>query len=383
MDRVKFIEQIAKQYRIHGVCGLLGPRQVGKTTLARLFAQQFISTHFIDLENSVDLERVDQNPMLVLSSIKSDLIVIDEVQYRPNLFPLLRVLVDRVQSKQKILVLGSASRDLLQQSSESLAGRIGYIELFPFSVAEAQNVQQLWLRGGFPLSFLAETEDDSYSWRYAYISTFMERDIPALGFDVTPAKMRRLWLMLTHYHGGLLNVSELGKSLMLTDYLVRKYIDILAGTFMVRLLQPWFENISKRQVKAPKVYIRDSGLLHVLLNVHDWNALHTHPKLGASWEGFALEEIIKYYQVQSDECYFWRTQDGAELDLLIIKNGKRLGFEFKYADAPKITKSMHIALQSLNLDHLYVVHPHEHDYPVAVKITAKSLRSFMNESQPL
>ena len=377
MKRQYFFDEIGKQFHVHAACGLLGPRQIGKTTLAKQFASQYPTAYFIDLEDAIALDALDQNPMLVLSNIESNLIVIDEVQLRPELFPILRVLIDRTERKKKFLILGSASRDLLQQSSETLAGRIGYIELFPFSLSETTEINQLWLRGGFPLSYLAQQEQASVMWRRQYISTFMERDIPALGFNIVPVQMRRLWLMLTHYHGGMLNVAELSKSLMLTEHLVRKYIDILAGTFMIRLLQPWYENISKRQVKTPKIYIRDSGLLHSLLNIEDRSMLNSHPRLGASWEGFALEEVIKSFKLQPEECFFWRTQDGAELDLLVMHHGKRLGFEFKYADVPRVTKSMHSALQSLNLDHLYVIHPHENNYQIHEKITVKALQSFI------
>lgn len=370
MDRRYFIDEIDFSFGIHSVCGLLGPRQVGKTTLARQYAQRYPNAYLLDLENPFDLARLE-NPMLTLQNIHSDLIVIDEIQLRPDLFPVLRVLVD--EKPRKFLILGSASRDLLRQSSETLAGRIGYIELPPFSLTEAEDHNKLWLRGGFPRSYLANSNKESFSWRQSYISTFMERDIPNLGFNVPPPQMKRLWMMLAHYHGNILNATEIGKSLDITHHTVRKYLDILAGTFMVRELQPWFENISKRQVKSPKIYIRDSGLLHALLNIQNYDALQVYPKLGASWEGFALEEIIKQHHAQSDECYFWSTQSGAELDLLIVKDGKKLGFEFKYTDFPKTTKSMHTALQDLALDHLYLVYPHHETFPLAEKITARGI----------
>lgn len=370
MNRDYFLKQIDFNFKIHSVCGLLGPRQVGKTTLAKQYAQRYSNAHILDLENPFDLARL-ANPMLTLQNIQSDLIVIDEVQLRPELFPILRVLVD--EKPRKFLILGSASRDLLRQSSETLAGRIGYIELPPFSITEAPDHDKLWLRGGFPRSYLTESDHESYAWRQAYISTFMERDIPNLGFNIPPAQMKRIWMMFAHHHGNILNASEISKSLDITHHTVRKYLDILTGTFMIRELQPWFENISKRQVKSPKIYIRDSGLLHGLLNIESFQTLQVYPRLGASWEGFSVEEIIKEYHAQSDECYFWSTQSGAELDLLIIKDGKRIGFEFKYTDFPKITKSMHIALQDLSLDHLYVVYPHHATFPMSDKITARGL----------
>jgi predicted AAA+ superfamily ATPase len=370
MDRSFFYDQINFQFKIHSVCGLLGPRQVGKTTLAKKYAQKYNKVHFFDLENPLDLARLE-NPMLALMDLQSDLIVIDEVQRRPELFPVLRVLVD--QRPRKFLILGSASRDLLQQSSETLAGRIGYTELTTFSVSEGAEESKLWLQGGLPLSYLSSPEE-SYAWRQSYISTFLERDIPSLGFNIPPMLMRRLWMMVAHYHGQILNASEIGKSLSLSHHTVRKYLDILSGTFMVRILTPWFENISKRQVKSPKIYLRDSGLLHTLVGIADAEQLQLHPKLGSSWEGFALEEIIKEYHALSEECYFWATQAGAELDLLIIKDGKRIGFEFKYTDAPKVTLSMHIAIETLKLDHLYVVFPYkEESFPLSEQITARGL----------
>lgn len=370
MNRAHFIEQINFHFSIHSICALLGPRQVGKTTLAKQYAQQFSSVHFFDLENPFDLARLE-NPMLTLSNINSDLIIIDEIQLRPELFPVLRVLVD--EKPRKFLILGSASRDLLNQSSETLAGRIGYLELTAFSLEETSDDKKLWLRGGFPRSYLAESDPKSYAWRQAYIITFMERDVPSLGFNVSPVVMKRFWMMLAHHHGTILNASELGKSLDITHHTARKYLDILAGTFMVRQLQPWFENISKRQVKSPKIYIRDSGILHALFGLTSYESLQTYPRLGASWEGFALEEIIKQHHLQSDECFFWSTQGGAELDLLMIKDGKRIGFEFKYTDYPKLTKSMHIAYADLKLDHLYVVYPHHQTFPMAPGITALGL----------
>jgi predicted AAA+ superfamily ATPase len=382
-ERRRFIEEIEAQFRIHSVCALLGPRQVGKTTLAHMYMDLHPEqeVHFFDLEDPQDLGLME-NPMLTLSKLSNKLIIIDEIQLRPELFPVLRVLVDKSEKKLRFLILGSASRDLIRQSSETLAGRIGYIELPPFSLSEVHNMDRLWLRGGLPKSYLAKTDLDSYKWRMAYISTFLERDIPSLGFQIPPNQIRRFWLMLAHSHGQIFNGSEIGRSLGVSDHTVRKYLDILIGTFMMRLLSPWFENLSKRQVKSPKVYFRDSGILHALLSIENETTLMSNPRMGSFWEGFALEEIIRFYQVDIGECFFWGTQSGAELDLLIIKDGKRLGFEFKFSDTPKLTKSMQIALNDLNLDHLYVIYPGTRQYSLSDNISVTSLQKLCQKTIP-
>jgi predicted AAA+ superfamily ATPase len=375
VDRHKYLKNIELSFRVHAASVLLGPRQVGKTTLAKVFLEKsaFKEVYFFDLENPLDLSRLE-NPMLALGPLANCLIVIDEVQRVPELFPSLRVLIDDKEKNRKFLILGSASRDLIRQSSETLAGRIGYIELMPFSLDEVGfEIEKLWLRGGFPLSYLAATEGDSFLWRQSYITTFLERDIPNLGFQIPPQQMRRFWLMLAHYHGQIFHTSELAKSLGISDHLVRKYLDILAGTFMVRILSPWYENLAKRQVKSPKIYFRDSGILHALVGIRTQEELHLYPKMGSFWEGFALEEIIRQTGAAPEECYFWGTHAKAELDLLILKDGKRLGFEFKYKDAPKITPSMRIALEDLRLDHLYIVYPGSKTFPLTEKITARGL----------
>ena len=380
MNRRRYLELIKTHFRVHPICALLGPRQVGKTTLAKMYIEKYFhkDTHFFDLENPLDVARLE-NPMLALKNVSQKLIVIDEIQRRPELFPVLRVLVDRENKEQQILILGSASRDLIRQSSETLAGRIGYIELFPFSLLEVKETKQLWLRGGFPRSYLASSDADSYLWRQNYITTFLERDIPSLGFNVSPQQMRRFWLMLAHYHGQIFNASELGKSLGVSDHTVRKYLDILAGTFMIRVLSSWFANLKKRQIKSPKIYFRDSGILHALLGISDETQLHVYPKLGSFWEGFALEEVIRTFEASQEECYFWATQADAESDLLIIKNGKQIGFEFKYTDVPKITKSMRIAQKDLNLDHLGVIYPGDKIFPLAKNIVAYGLETVVAE----
>jgi hypothetical protein len=335
-------------------------------------------SNIFDLESPVDLERL-ANPLLALRPLEG-LIVIDEIQRLPDLFPILRVLVDEETLNQRYLILGSASRDLLRQSPESLAGRIAYLELTPFSLDEVPDLQQLWMRGGFPKSYLAETPEKSFDWRTFYIRTFLEQDIPNLGIKISPDSLRRFWTMLAHYHGNLFNASELGRSFGASDVTMRRYLDILTGTFMIRQLQPWHENLGKRQVKAPKIYFRDSGIFHSLLNLHNFSELLSHPKIGASWEGFALEEVIRLYRVRGDECYFWSTYGEAEVDLILPVNGNRVGVEFKYTDAPKRTRSMQVALDSLNLSHLYVVYPGDVDYALTENISVKSLKSFTSSS---
>ncbi|KKQ33027.1 MAG: ATPase [candidate division TM6 bacterium GW2011_GWF2_37_49] len=376
LKREHYLRKIEQNFHVHSVCALLGARQVGKTTLAQIFIKEMRGgiARLFDMEKPLDLARLE-NPMLALSSDPEKLIVIDEIQMRPDLFPVIRVLVDDPAYKRNLLILGSASRDLIRQSSESLAGRIGFVEFPPFSLAETENLNQLWMRGGFPRSYFTSNDADSFLWRQNYITTFLERDIPNLGFNIPPQQLRRFWLMLAHYHGQTFNASEIARSLGVSDHTARKYLDVLVGTFMIRELSPWFENLQKRQVRAPKIYFRDSGILHALLNIQTFNELDTYPKLGAFWEGFALEEIIKAYDLRSEECFFWATHADAELDLFVFKDGKRLGFEFKYTDVPKVTKSMQIAIADLKLDHLTIVYPGKEAFPLNEKITAQGLES--------
>lgn len=383
MRREQYIQRIQKAFDIHKVVALLGPRQCGKTTLAHNFIdheyQKIQTKNYFDLENITDLARL-ANPQLALESLEG-LIVIDEIQRIPELYPTIRVLVDQKEN-QRYLILGSASRDLIRQSSETLAGRIQYIETTPFSYEETRHINHLWLRGGFPLSFLSKNDEDSYIWRREYTQTFLERDIPNLGIRISPLELRRFWMMIAHYHGNIFNASEIGKSLGLNHKTIRSYTDILVGTFMLREIPAWFENISKRQIKSPKIYFRDSGILHYLLNIPDENSLYHHPKLGASWEGFALESVIRHHEAVDGEYYFWATQGQAELDLLIIKNGKRLGFEFKYTDMPKITKSMTIAIENLKLDNLFIIFPGKKSFPLTAHINAVGLEDYLGLFNP-
>lgn len=366
------IDRIEASFRVHPVTALLGPRQCGKTTLARMMAEREPVVVF-DLENPVDLRRLSA-PMTVLRDL-AGLVVIDEVQRKPELFELLRVLVDRPERRARFLLLGSASLDLVRGVSESLAGRIGFVDLGGFQLQDVGSLQRdrLWMRGGLPRSFLAVDDDDSALWRENYIRTFLERDIPLLGIGVAADTLRRFWTMIAHYHGGIWNGAELARSLGSSESTARRYLDSLSGTYMIRILPPWFENLKKRQVKAPKVYIRDSGLLHSLLQVSTLSELQGHPKVGASWEGFALDQVVRCFQTR--EIYFWATHAGAELDLLVMKNGKRYGFEFKYADAPGTSRSMHIAIEDLNLSHLWVIYPGHESYPLTEKITVLPLEA--------
>lgn len=366
IDRPTYVTKLTAALRRSPITALLGPRQCGKTTLARVFAADRAATHF-DLESQADLRRL-QNPELMLGSLQG-LIVLDEIQVKPELFNVLRVLVDRPDNPAQFLILGSASPDILKQVSESLAGRVEFVELSGFDLSEtgAESVETLWLRGGFPRSFLATSEDDSLAWREGFIRTFLERDIPQLGITIPAAAMRRFWTMLAHYHGQTWNATELARSMGLSDKTVRSYLDILAGTFMVRQLQPWYENLGKRQVKAPKVYLRDSGLLHRLLDVPDRHSLLAHPHVGASWEGFAIEQVIR--AVAPSEAFFWATHSGAELDLLFLQRGRRYAVEVKFNEVPTVTKSMRVALADLRLEHLWVVYPGQHAYPVDIQIT--------------
>ncbi|MEO8627770.1 MAG: ATP-binding protein [Betaproteobacteria bacterium] len=344
---------------------LLGPRQVGKTTLARQFLQ-VDSPNYFDLENPLDLARLAE-PMATLAPLRG-LIVIDEVQRRAELFPALRVLLDRAARPARFLILGSASPALLKQSSESLAGRLEIIDTPGFALREvgATQLETLWSRGSFPPAFLAENDVDSLAWRENFIRLTVERDLPALGLGAPSVTVRRFWSMVAHYHGQVWNSAEPARALGVSEPTVRRYLDFLTDADLVRQVQPWVENLGKRQVKSPKVYVRDSGLLHALFNLGTLNSLLAHPKAGASWEGFLLEEVLK--AARPDQAYFWATHQGAELDLLMLKGTRRIGVEFKRADAPALTPSMRIAMADLRLDALYVLYPGTKRYSLADRV---------------
>lgn len=378
--REEALQDLERKLKSFPIVGILGPRQCGKTTLAKQFIdnQNKKKTYFFDLENPRDLSKLE-NPLLNLENLEG-YVIIDEVQRLPELFPILRVLADRVSKKTKFILLGSASPLLIKNSSESLAGRIAFIELRGFGIetftklketsrkSEQLDISRLWLRGGFPRSYLSSSIKDSYEWRENFIETFLERDIPNLGINIPARTFRQFWTILSHYHGQVFNASELARSMNLSSPTIQRYLDILSGTFIIRQLQPWFYNTKKRIVKSPKIYFRDSGLLHVFLSIDSKTALNGHPKLGASWEGFALEEFISFHKLSEQECFFWGLHTGAELDLVFQKSGKLYGLEVKYSDAPKMTKSMHSALAELNLERLFILYPGKDAYKLDKKI---------------
>jgi hypothetical protein len=370
IDRPEALARIRNALRRSRVVALVGPRQSGKTTLARQILPSD-SPNYFDLEDPVSLARLDE-PMTALGRLRGT-VVIDEVQRRLDLFPALRVLADRRPLRARFLILGSASPGLLQQSSETLAGRLEVVPLSGFSLAEVgvTSLDRHWLRGGFPLSFLARSEADSLAWRREFVRTFLERDLPQLGVNIAAAALLRFWTMVAHYHGNVWNAAEPARSLGVSEPTVRRYLDLLTSLFMVRQLQPWHENLGKRQVKSPKVYLRDSGLLHQLLGPRTQGELLAHPKSGASWEGYAIEEILK--ALQPDEAYFWATHTGAELDLLLFKDGRRLGVEVKRSDAPRLTPSIRVSMDDLRLEQVIVLYPGTARYTIADRVEAVPL----------
>ncbi len=363
--RARYLERVRTALGRSPIVALLGPRQCGKTTLARDVAAERESTYF-DLESPADQKRLE-NPEFALGRL-GGLVVIDEIQSRPDLFALLRVLADRRNEPTRFLILGSASPALIRGASESMAGRVEFVDLHGFDATETGSAswEKLWIRGGFPRSFLAGSERDSMAWREGLVRTYLQRDLPELGIGIPSAAMRRFWTMLAHYHGRTWNASELSRALGLSDKTVRGYLDILTDTFMVRQLQPWHANVGKRQIKSPKIYFRDTGLLHALLRLPDPQAVLGHPIVGFSWEGFALEHVLRVSEIE--DAYFWGTHGGAELDLLFLHRGRWCGVECKYSDAPSVTRSMRVAMADLKLARLWVVAPIKARYEAAAGI---------------
>ena len=380
IERRCHLQQISKDLAMFPVVAMLGPRQVGKTTLARQMAAQWPGlTHHFDLEDPDDQARLS-DPAFVLRRL-TGLVVLDEIQLQPALFPLLRVLADRQDTPARFLILGSAAPELLRNTSESLAGRVTFHELDGLALDELapEQLDERWLRGGFPRSFLAPDTLASRAWRESFVRTYLERDLPQLGINLPALTLRRFWTMLGHYHAQTWNGSELARALGVSDKTVSRYLDILEGTFMTWRLRPWHTNQGKREVKAPKVYLADTGLLHTLLGIGSEQDLLAHPKCGASWEGFALHEVIRQSGAGRDEAYFWALHSGAELDLLIVRNGRRFGFEVKLTRSPKITPSMRSAQQALDLEHLYVVcHGDGQVVPLAEGISSVPLQALAN-----
>ena len=385
--RPAHVAELVRKLDANPVVALLGARQVGKTTLADMLARNLAETDHpttrLDLEDPRDLARLDE-PTLTLEPLRG-LVVIDEIQRRPDLFPVLRVLADRRPQPARFLVLGSASPELLRQGSESLAGRISFHELTGFDLAEVgpERWRRLWLRGGFPRAWLARSNEGSMEWRRDFVRTFVERDLPDLGIALPPRLLHDFWTMLAHYHGQIWNGSELGRAFGLAHTTVRRHLDRMTGAYVMRQLRPWRENLGKRVVKSPKVYIADSGLLHSLLGIESDRDLATHPKVGASWEGFALEQIVRRLGARSDECYFWSLHGGPELDLLVVRGRRRLGYEFKRTDAPRATASMRSAMRQLGLDRLDVVHVGRDTFPLAEGIRAVAGGDIRSAIEPL
>ena len=374
IDRPQAIRRVADSFRVHPAVAIVGPRQCGKSTLARMLAANEQEVAFFDLERAVDQRRL-QSPEQALSPL-TGLVVIDEVQRQPALFETLRVLLDRPDSRARFLLLGSASPTLVRNTSETLAGRVGWVDLSGFDIGEvcpeglrgATDWRILWRRGGFPRSYLAPDDSASALWRDDFLRTFLERDVPQLGISIPADALRRFWTMTAHCQGQVWNAAEFARALGASQATARRYLDILSGAYMVRVLPPWHENLKKRQVKAPKIYVRDAGLLHALLELPSAEALFGHPKVGASFEGFAIEQILSHSGLRT--ASFWATHGGAELDLMVTVRGRRYGFEVKHSDAPGTTRSMRVAVQDLQLEHLWIVYPGDEAYSLDERIAA-------------
>jgi predicted AAA+ superfamily ATPase len=382
LDRLQHRLELERRLDTAPVVALIGARQVGKTTIAQRIAADRATAHYFDLERPADLARLTE-PELSLGPL-SGLVILDEIQRRPDLFPVLRGLVDR-EPERRFLILGSAAHELLRQSSETLAGRISYYDLPPLRLNEVAEEfsapadapsgtdpvgDRLWIRGGFPRSFLAPDDESSFQWRLDFIRTFVERDLPALGSSIPAHTHDRFWRMLAHAHGQVWNGARFASSFGVAATTVRSYLDLLTSALVVDQLRPWFENVGKRQVKSPKVYIADSGLLHALLDLADRTAIERHPILGASWEGHIINQLCAATRSRPDQRYFWATHSGAELDLLIVRGAERIGFEVKRTTNPTSTKSLTSARQTLRLDRTYIVHGGEHSFWISPDVEA-------------
>jgi len=374
LTRQAEIDKLKQLISIFPVTAILGARQVGKSTLAN----QLQADHYFDLENPVDLVKFD-NPQFLLNSLKG-LIIIDEIQLKPELFPLLRYQCDN-RHDQKFILLGSASTNLIKGSSETLAGRIGYHFLGGFRLSEVeQNFRRLWMQGAFPRAFLL-AEEESLIWRNNFITTFLERDIPQLGITIPSNTLRRFWTMLSHYHGQIINYSELSRSFGVSDMTIRRYLEILEGAFMIRMLQPWHANLGKRLVKAPKLYFRDSGLLHTLLTINSFEQLVSNPKVGASWEGFCIENAIRTLNKRSEEVFFYSTHSGAEVDLFWQWGGRNYAVEVKFSDKPRISRSLTTSINDLQIDKAWIIYPGDTVIPINEKVSAIPVTSIESELQ--
>jgi predicted AAA+ superfamily ATPase len=381
--RNRHLDRVQTLLRIHPSVAILGARQVGKTTLARMFSERWRgSVKRFDLEDPDDLVRLEE-PKLALGALEG-LVILDEVQRRPDLFPVLRVLVDRPENRARFLILGSASPDLLRQGSETLAGRIGFHELDGLALDETgvSAAPTLWFRGGFPRSFLAGSDEDSAEWRAGFVRTFLERDLPQLGSQIPSAVLHRFWRMLAHHHAQTWNGAELARALGVSGGTVRRYLDLLTAALVMRQLAPWHENLAKRQVKAPKVYLADSGVLHTLLGIETPSELDAHPKVGASWEGFVLKELVRVLGARAEECYFWATHAGAELDLLFVRGALRRGFEIKRTTSPSTTRSMHAAREALGLERIDVIHAGSETFMLRDGIRAVAFSKIAEDLEP-
>ena len=382
LERRHHLRRLTLLLRESPVVALLGARQVGKSTLARqLVAARGGPVTWFDLEDPVDLARL-ADPGLELRPLRG-LVVLDEIQRLPAVFPLLRTLADRPRAPARFLVLGSASPELLRQTSESLAGRVAFHELDGFGLREVDDLERLWLRGGFPRSYLARSGAASRRWRDDFIRTFLERDLPGLGNTVPSTTLRRFWTMLGHWHGQLWNGAEFGRAFGVAHTTVRRYLDLLSSVFVVLQLPPWYENVGKRQVRSPKVYVGDSGILHALLGLNTSEALVSHPKVGASWEGFVVRQVMHLLAVRPEQCFHWSTYSGAELDLLVVAGDRRYGFEIKRAESPRLTSSMRSALETLSLERLDVVHAGQRSYSLARRVRALPAARLAAELRPI